>query len=122
MPLRKAHWLSGNQHLQIGADGDHARARRVAITVTNAAASTPIGTRTVPAGITISIMGAGTRGVRNGATVELGSGGVMPMSLTTLTIKATVSALENNPDQEPEEGEVAEECKVLTHPHRTLRA
>src|SRR3954453_6776147 len=52
----EVHGLSGNQHLQIGADGDHARARNVAITVASVAASTPIGTRTVTAGITISIM------------------------------------------------------------------
>src|SRR3954463_14917048 len=34
-------------------------------------------------------------------------------------IKATVAALEDSPDQEPEDGEEAEEGKVLTRLHRT---
>src|SRR6185503_4998760 len=74
-PFAEVHRLSGNQHLQIGADGDHARARRVARTVARVAASTPVGTRTVTAGITISIMGAGTRGVGDGGSAMIGPAG-----------------------------------------------
>src|SRR4051812_20967494 len=40
------------------------------------AASTPVGTRTVMAGITISIMGAGTRGVGDGASEMIGPAGL----------------------------------------------
>src|SRR6185312_684558 len=73
----EVHRLGGDQHRQIGADGDHARARRVAITVASVAASTPIGTCTVPpAGITISIMGAGTRGVGDGGSAMIGPAGL----------------------------------------------
>src|SRR6185312_12297697 len=75
-PFAEVHGLGGDQHLQIGADGDHARARRVAITVASVAASTPVGTRTVTAGITISMMGAGTIGVGDGASAMINPAGL----------------------------------------------
>src|SRR3954453_22003348 len=75
-PFAEVHGLCGDQHLQIGADGDHGRACRVAITVASVAASTPIGTRTVPAGITISIMGAGTSGVGDGVSAMIDPAGL----------------------------------------------
>src|SRR3954453_19769754 len=74
--LAEVHGLSGNQHRQIGADGDHARARKVASTVASVAASTPVGTRTVTVGITISIRGASTRGVGDGAPEMIGPAGL----------------------------------------------
>jgi 5-methylcytosine-specific restriction enzyme A len=39
-------------------------------------------------------------------------------SRAAAAIKATVSALEDSPDQEPEEGKEAEEGKILTRLHR----
>src|SRR3954466_7421599 len=75
-PFAEVHGLGGDQHLQIGADGDHGRACRVAITVASVAASTPVGTRTVTAGITISIMGTGTSGVGDGAREMIGPAGL----------------------------------------------
>src|SRR3954453_761891 len=72
----EVHGLSGVQHLQIGADGDHARARKVAITVASVAASTPVETRTVTVGITISIMGAGTSRVGDGGSAMIGPAGL----------------------------------------------
>src|SRR4051812_33202280 len=74
--LRESHTKGGGPHLQIRADGDHARARKVASTVASVVASTPVGTRTVTAAITISIMGAGTRGVGDGAPEMIGSAGL----------------------------------------------
>src|SRR4051812_11600273 len=74
--LAEVHRLGGDQHLQIGADGDHARARRVAMTVASVAASTPVGTRTVMAGITISIRGAGTSGIDDGSSEMIGPAGL----------------------------------------------
>ena len=74
--LAEVHGLCGNQHRQIGADGDHARARKVTSTIASVAASTPVGTRTVTAGITISIMGAGTIGVGDGGSAMIGPAGL----------------------------------------------
>src|SRR3954452_22062305 len=71
----EVHGLSGNQYLQIGADSDHARARKVASTVASVTASTPVGTRTVTAGITIPIMGAGTRGIGDGGSAMINPAG-----------------------------------------------
>src|SRR3954453_22428361 len=61
--------------LQIGADGDHARARRVASTVANVTASTPVGMRTVTAGITISIRGVVADGIGDGGSAMINPAG-----------------------------------------------
>ena len=74
--LAEVHGLSGNQHLQIGADSDHARARRVAMTVASVVASTPVGTRTVTAGSTISMMGVVADGIGDGGSAMIGPAGL----------------------------------------------